>query len=109
MALLATSPAIDTADPSDYPATDQRGYGRPADGYADMGAYEYGAVPVTLTPSPSLNLSLSGTNLVLAYTAYSSYTYRLQYSTNLMTWSDFVTNGPVATQTNLTQSLGKPG
>ena len=109
MALLASSPAIDGADPADFPATDQRGYGRPADGYADMGAYEYGAVPVPITPVPSLNLSLSKTNLVFAYTAYSNYTYRLQFSTNLLTWSDFATNGPSATQTNLTQSLSKPG
>ena len=109
MALLASSPAIDGADPTDFPATDQRGYGRPADGYADMGAYEYGAVPVPITPVPSLNLSLSKTNLVFAYTAYSNYTYRLQFSTNLLTWSDFATNGPSATQTNLTQSLSKPG
>jgi len=74
-----------------------------------MGAYEYGAVPVPITPVPSLNLSLSKTNLVFAYTAYSNYTYRLQFSTNLLTWSDFATNGPSATQTNLTQSLSKPG
>ncbi|MCJ7696292.1 MAG: hypothetical protein MUO40_12840, partial [Anaerolineaceae bacterium] len=46
-ALLAGSPAIDTASPTICPATDQRGVSRPIDGdldlvpRCDMGAYEY--------------------------------------------------------------------
>jgi CSLREA domain-containing protein len=48
MSLQSTSPAIDAGDPSDCPATDQRGFNRPADGdhdddpVCDIGAYEYG-------------------------------------------------------------------
>jgi len=45
-ALLATSPALDAANPDDYPDTDQRGEARPSDGdsdgtpRADIGAFE---------------------------------------------------------------------
>ncbi len=51
-ALLPGSPAIDAGDNANCPATDQRGYGRPADGdppqadtVCDIGAYELGATP----------------------------------------------------------------
>ena len=46
-ALLRGSPAIDAADDAACPATDQRGFGRPADGDGDgvagcdVGAYEF--------------------------------------------------------------------
>jgi CSLREA domain-containing protein len=54
-ALLSGSPAIDTADNSGCPATDQRGSHRPTRGNpgstitCDIGAYEFGA-PAALTP-----------------------------------------------------------
>jgi beta-glucanase (GH16 family) len=40
-ALLAASPAIDTADGAVCPATDQRGIARPQGAGCDVGAYEY--------------------------------------------------------------------
>jgi hypothetical protein len=40
-ALLTGSPAIDTADPTTFPATDQRGVARPQGKGPDIGAYEY--------------------------------------------------------------------
>ena len=52
LALLAGSPAIDAGDPSAFPATDQRGFPRPADGSGrgvalpDVGAFELEPRPV---------------------------------------------------------------
>ncbi len=46
-ALLAGSPAIDAADPTTFPATDQRGVTRPQGAGPDIGAYEL--VPSTAT------------------------------------------------------------
>ena len=43
MALLAGSPAIDAADPADFPATDQRGVPRPVGRAPDIGAFKYAA------------------------------------------------------------------
>jgi predicted outer membrane repeat protein len=47
IALQPASPAIDKIPPADCPATDQRGYSRPAPGQADcdIGAYELDAGP----------------------------------------------------------------
>lgn len=42
-ALLAGSPAIDTADPGSFPSTDQRGVTRPQGAGPDIGAYEFTA------------------------------------------------------------------
>ncbi len=43
-ALLAGNPAIDAANPVDYPEGDQRGYYRPVNGVADIGAFEFNSV-----------------------------------------------------------------
>ncbi len=50
-ALMTGSPAIDAADPANFPPIDQRGLARPADGDAngsripDIGAFEHSAAP----------------------------------------------------------------
>jgi hypothetical protein len=38
--LTATSPAVDSGNPADYPATDNAGGPRPRGGAPDAGAYE---------------------------------------------------------------------
>jgi hypothetical protein len=53
MALLPGSPAIDAGNTSLAPATDQRGFPRPAGLAADIGAFEYGSVMPTVTISRS--------------------------------------------------------
>ncbi len=60
-ALLAGSPAIDSADNQSAPATDQRGRARPQDGdgngtaIADMGAYELEPAQAAVTAVPAIN------------------------------------------------------
>jgi predicted outer membrane repeat protein len=62
--LLASSPAIDTANPAYCPDTDQRGYVRPVDGdsnasaICDMGAYEFGSA----APTPTATATATSTN-----------------------------------------------
>ena len=64
MALLPGSPAIDAGNTSLAPATDQRGFPRPAGLAADIGAFEYGSVMPTIAISRSgatgLNILGSG-------------------------------------------------
>jgi hypothetical protein len=49
-ALLPGSPAIDAADPTTFPGTDQRGVTRPQGAAPDIGAYEF----VAVVPVPTL-------------------------------------------------------
>jgi hypothetical protein len=108
MTLLSTSPAIDSGDPSDFPATDQRGYARPFGAGPDMGAYEYGSTQ-TVTSIPHLTLATIPGNLLLSFTANPPNAYRLQTSTNLTTWTDLTTNGPFASATNISQTISPQG
>lgn len=65
-ALLAGSPAIDTGENTNCPATDQRGVARPVDGngdgdpICDIGAYEIDGQPEP-TPTPSATLPATAT------------------------------------------------
>ncbi len=49
---LPSSPAVDAADPQQFPATDQRGAPRPHGGAADIGAFEFGAQAPPSSPPP---------------------------------------------------------
>jgi len=87
MALLPGSPAIDAGDTSLAPATDQRGFPRPAGLAADIGAFEYGSV------MPAITISLSGvTNLTILGTGNANQSCRLLSSPDLTSWVPIATN-----------------
>ena len=106
MALLASSPAIDFGGSAGLPSTDQRGFLRPFGTGPDMGAYEYGSVPLV---NPVLNISVTAGNFLLSFTASPPSAYRFQASTNLTTWTDLNTNGPFASSTNISQTISQQG
>jgi hypothetical protein len=91
MALLSGSPAIDRIPAALSPRTDQRGFARPVNGRADIGAFEFGAAVassnVTLTATRvtngSFQLSAQGT---------AGLNYIVQASTNLVSWQSISTN-----------------
>jgi hypothetical protein len=66
MALLPGSPAIDAGNTSLAPATDQRGFPRPAGQAADLGAFEYGSVmlgPPQVSTLPATGVSTNSATL----------------------------------------------
>jgi hypothetical protein len=87
MALLPGSPAIDAGNTSLAPATDQRGFPRPAGLAADIGAFEYGSV------MPTIAVSRSGaTGLDILGSGNAGQSCRLLWSTNLSSWIPMATN-----------------
>jgi predicted outer membrane repeat protein len=108
MALLPDSPAIDTGDNAGAPATDQRGFPRPNNGVVDMGAFEFYG-PSQVVYMPLMSLAPSGENVVLSFAVNPSSSYHLQASTNLLSWQDLETNGPIAGPTNLTRTISTQG
>jgi predicted outer membrane repeat protein len=104
-ALLSGSPAINTANPAYFPATDQRGYIRPIGSGPDIGAYEYGSYQPLL-----LNIAAVTNNQIkFNYTTTLSGFYVLQASTNLATWTGLTTNGPFVNATNINQTISLSG
>lgn len=93
MNLLPNSPAIDFGDSAGAPPTDQRWFPRPNGDGVDMGAVEYYALGI---PQPEISATKANGNLILGFTAYASASYRLQASSNLVSWVDLETNGPFA-------------
>jgi hypothetical protein len=78
MALLPASPAIDAADDSVCPQTDQRGVPRPKGLASDIGAFEL---------SPSLTLSAAGLGRVrIDYSFKAGQTNSVSTSTDLLNW-----------------------
>ncbi len=86
MALLPGSPAIDAGNTSLAPATDQRGFPRPAGLAADIGAFESGSVMPTITISRS---GATGLNILASGNAGKS--CRLLRSTDLSSWVPLAT------------------
>jgi hypothetical protein len=87
MALLPGSPAIDAGDTSLAPATDQRGFPRPAGVASDIGAFEYGSVIPTIAVTRA---GPSGLNILAMGNAGRS--CRLLSSTDLSSWIPLATN-----------------
>ena len=87
MALLPGSPAIDAGNTSLAPATDQRGFPRPAGLAADIGAFEYGSV------MPTLAISRSGANgLNILARGNANHPCRLLLSMDMSSWVPIATN-----------------
>jgi hypothetical protein len=87
MALLPGSPAIDAGNTSLAPATDQRGFPRPAGLAADIGAFEYGSV------MPAIAVSQSGaTGLNILGSGNAGRTCWLLSSPDLSSWVPIATN-----------------
>jgi len=81
MALLPGSPAIDAGNTALAPATDQRGFPRPAGLAADIGAFEYGSV------MPTVAISRSGANgLNILGSGNPGQPCRLLSSTDMLNW-----------------------
>lgn len=102
--LLANSPAIDFGTADGAPATDQRGYARPAGAGVDIGAFEYGAVPATGQP-PSLLLLGTSPDAFLQFRADAGTTYELQDTQTLQTWTTQETIGPFTSPTNIVRAF----
>jgi hypothetical protein len=101
---LADSPAIDFGDNNGAPNTDQRGYLRPVGDGVDIGAVEYGSVPLA---QPVLSISDTATNFQFSFTTTIPGSYLLQSSTNLLSWTALSTNGPFSGTTNVSQTFTK--
>jgi hypothetical protein len=87
LALLPGSPAIDAGNTAIAPATDQRGFPRPAGLAADLGAFEYDSV------MPTVAVSRSGaTGLNILGCGNTGRSCRLLWSTNLSSWLPMATN-----------------
>lgn len=65
-ALAANSPAVDAADDSACPATDQRGIARPQNDACDIGAYELETMLLSSTPTPTATATATPTGTVTA-------------------------------------------
>jgi hypothetical protein len=87
MALLPGSPAIDAGQTDIAPATDARGFPRPAGAAADIGAYEFGSVIPTLTI-----FGVGGTSLTLMARGNAGQSCRLLTSEDLVQWVSVATN-----------------
>jgi hypothetical protein len=107
MALAANSPAIDYGDSSGAPNSDQRGYIRPFGASVDAGAFEYGSYAAP--PPGSLTMSGSSQNCSLHFTASPPFTYHVQWSTNLTSWSDLEVISGLAGVSNVVCNVSPQG
>jgi len=110
MALLPDSPAINFANSATAPPDDQRGFARPAGPEAiDLGAFQFGASPNDY--AIRLFIADAYPNVVVSFTTspYITNTLHFQVSTNLTLWTDLATFGPLASPTNILQTISQQG
>jgi hypothetical protein len=91
MALLSGSPAINRIPATLSPPTDQRGFGRPINGAADIGAFEFGAAVASTNVTLTLTRGTSG-SVQLTAQGTTALSYIVQASTNFVTWQNISTN-----------------
>ena len=104
LALLPGSPAIDAGDTALAPATDQRGFPRPAGLASDIGAFEYGSV------MPAIAVSRAGASgLKILASGNVGRSCRLLSSTDLSSWVPMATNCIGSDGTVLFYDDGAPG
>jgi uncharacterized protein YcfL len=98
MALGASSPAIDAADDTNCPATDQRGVTRPQGMHCDIGAYESST---SSTSTPTFTPVTATTTSTPTFTPTAT-------STNTVTVTPTTTNTPTATPTSTATATPTP-
>jgi hypothetical protein len=106
MALRTNSPAVDFGSATGAPATDQRGFIRPAGLGVDMGAYELQTSPSQL---PLLAISREESGLQLSFQAEATIIYHLQSSTNLANWVEIELIGPFPSASNVIRTISPVG
>ena len=89
MALRAGSPALNFADPGNFPATDQRGVVRPQGAGPDAGAWEGAGGQISL----SIFRDNSSTNRI-SWLSDTGLTYRVEGASVLNSWSTLATGVP---------------
>jgi len=82
---LPGSPAIDAGNTATAPPSDQRGFPRPVGAAADIGAYEYGSMILTINQS-------GPTELDILVRGNANQSCRLFTSPNLLIWAAIATN-----------------
>jgi hypothetical protein len=92
MALLTGSPAINAADVTDFPATDQRGIPRPVGPAPDIGAVEFSPSDAQYSPVVLMLLGYTNNLLQLAFTGTNGETYRIEGTADFVHWISVSTN-----------------
>lgn len=104
--LQSPSPALDAADPTDYPAFDQRGVPRPFQTLPDIGAYEFRTETVQITLELVPNQQSAALSLVSRDPL--ARPFIIEESQNLSTWNPIKTNSAGSNELRLEISTEGP-